>query len=217
LSKEDLRFKDLLIDGLESEHMNYHLQKLIDLGLVLKSDRGYSLTDQGKDYTNLMDDAISEVEKQPKTSVIVVVGRKNKETEKDEFLMNRRLRQPYFGKVATITGKVRFGETLEEAVLRELFEESRLTAKTVKLVGIYHKLRVRETETVQDVLFYRHFVTDVSGEFIDRIPFQENFWAPREDILQRNDLYDNFTLDSIDDYLAMPLNFSEDKREAQDY
>jgi len=63
LSKEDLRFKDLLIDGLESEHMNYHLQKLIDLGLVLKSDRGYSLTDQGKDYTNLMDDAISEVEK----------------------------------------------------------------------------------------------------------------------------------------------------------
>ncbi|PJA14009.1 hypothetical protein COX64_02565 [Candidatus Dojkabacteria bacterium CG_4_10_14_0_2_um_filter_Dojkabacteria_WS6_41_15] len=164
-----------------------------------------------------MDDAISEVEKQPKTSVIVVVGRKNKETEKDEFLMNRRLRQPYFGKVATITGKVRFGETLEEAVLRELFEESRLTAKTVKLVGIYHKLRVRETETVQDVLFYRHFVTDVSGEFIDRIPFQENFWAPREDILQRNDLYDNFTLDSIDDYLAMPLNFSEDKREAQDY
>jgi len=26
LSKEDLRFKDLLIDGLENEHMNYHLQ-----------------------------------------------------------------------------------------------------------------------------------------------------------------------------------------------
>ena len=26
LSKEDLRFKDLFIDGLESEHMNYHFK-----------------------------------------------------------------------------------------------------------------------------------------------------------------------------------------------
>ena len=108
-------------------------------------------------------------------------------------------------------------ETLEEAALRELFEESGLTAKTVKLVGIYHKLRVRGKETVQDVLFYRHFLTDVSGEFVARIPFQENFWATREDILERNDLYDNFTLNSIDEYLSMQLEFTEDKREAQDY
>jgi hypothetical protein len=31
LSDKPVRFNELLIEGLESEHMNYHLQKLIEL------------------------------------------------------------------------------------------------------------------------------------------------------------------------------------------
>src|SRR3990170_944918 len=94
-----LKFNELLIDGLESEHMNYHLKKLITYGFVSKKGISYQLTDKGKDYCNLLDDNIDMVEKQPKTSVLITGVRKNPQTGKIENLVSKRLRQPYYGKV----------------------------------------------------------------------------------------------------------------------
>ena len=46
-----LKFNQLLLENLESVHMNYHLQKLKSFGLVKKEDEFYSLTNLGQDYT----------------------------------------------------------------------------------------------------------------------------------------------------------------------
>ena len=35
----DLKFNEFLIEGLESEHMNYHLKKLLELEFLRKSYR----------------------------------------------------------------------------------------------------------------------------------------------------------------------------------
>jgi hypothetical protein len=142
VTKLGLRFNELLINDLESEHMNYHLKQLINFGLVEKNKGKYNLTDTGKDYSNLMDSETDLIEKQPKTSVIIRGVRKNKKGEA-EYLMTRRLRQPYLGKVGAPTGKVRFGETFQEAAERELYEETGLKAKKFHLQEIYHKLRKR--------------------------------------------------------------------------
>src|SRR3972149_9901532 len=75
-----IRFNSLIIKGLESEHMNYHLKKLLAFGFVEKRKNLYFLTDQGKDYTNLLDDQVEIVEKQPKTSITIRGARKNPET-----------------------------------------------------------------------------------------------------------------------------------------
>ncbi len=192
------RFNDLLIEGLESEHMNYHLKQLIEFGLVNKSDIGYYLTDFGKDYCNLLDDNIEIIEKQPKTSIIIWGVRKNDKTDEIEHLLNKRLRQPYFGKIGRITGKVRFGETLQQAAERELFEEAGLTAKSFTLDKIYHKLRHREDGGyVQDVIFYIFFVTDFEGTLIEKSEFQENFWMSKHELQKHKDfdLYDDFSID----------------------
>lgn len=210
VASEPLRFNQLLIAGLESEHMNYHLQKLLDIGFINKSDAGYSLSDQGKDYGNLMDDTVDIVEKQPKSSVLLVVAR-TREDGKDEYLVNKRLRHPYFGKIGLITGKIRFGETLVDASLRELYEESGLTATSVKLLSIFRKIRTREEETVQDVIFYRHLVTGISGNLIEETPYQRNFWATAEELKQHKDRYDTFELKPIADYQQQQdLTFNED-------
>src|SRR3990167_7629095 len=72
-----LKFNELRIGELESEHMNYHLKQLIEHGLVVKNNEGYALTDMGKDYSNLLDDDMVSLEKQPKCSIIINGVREN--------------------------------------------------------------------------------------------------------------------------------------------
>ena len=189
-----LKFNDLIIDGLESEHMNYHLKKLLEYNFVQKIQDGYTLTDLGKDYTNLLDDNVEIVEKQPKNSIVINGMRLNSQGE-IEYLLNKRLRHPYYGKVGRLTGKVRFGETFEEAAKRELYEETGLTAKEFRLESVYRKIRRREDgEFVQDVVFYIFDVLDFSGELILKTPFQENFWKTEREVKAENlDVYDDMT------------------------
>ena len=199
LSDTVCKFNDLLIEGLESEHMNYHLKKLLDYRLVEKRDEGYTLTDEGKDYSNLLDDNIEIIEKQPKTSIIIQAVRKNKDG-KIEHLLSKRKRQPYYGKVGRITGKVRYGEKIVEAAKRELLEETGLTAESFELKNIYHKLRHREDGTyVQDVIFYIFLVKDLSGNFLEETDSQINMWKTREEVFAEEDTYADLVLsDNID-------------------
>lgn len=202
-----LRFNELLIEGLESEHMNYHLKKLLDSGLVIKQDNIYQLTDNGKDYTNLLDDNVKIIEKQPKTSIIIKGIRKNDRTGEIEHLMKKRLRQPYYGKVGRITGKVRFGETFKEAAARELYEETGLTAKIYHLEEIYRKMRKREDGTfIQDVIFYIFMVQEFEGNLIEKTEIQENFWASTKDLKDRDDTYDDLKLDESFELNPLFLN-----------
>lgn len=193
-----LRFNGLLIEGLGSEHMNYHLKKLLELGLVSKNQTAYFLTDTGKDYFNLLDEKTDMVEKQPKISVIVHAKRKNKKGKVEHLLM-KRLRQPYYGKVGHLTGKVKFGETLAEAANRELYEETGLRAKNFLLERVHRKIRQNiEGIVVQDILFYTFLATNISGSLIERTPFQQNFWITHREFKTRKnmDAFDDFRLDN---------------------
>src|SRR3989344_5454376 len=184
----NLTFNRLLIEGLGSEHMNYHLKRLLEVGFVIKRGTFYTLTDQGKDYSNRLDDAMKTVEKQPKTSVIINAVRKNDKGE-IEFLLNKRLREPYFGKVGRMGGKVLFGETTEAAARRE----------------------------VQDVFFYIYFTKIPSGTLINKTDHQENFWITKKELYERRDLdpYDDLLLDER----LSPKKFkiSENEAEAEGY
>lgn len=218
--QKSARFNNLLIEGLGSEHMNYHLQKLVDFNLVTKAGAQYLLTDVGKDYTNLLDDNIEIVEKQPKTSVLLVVVRKNPKTNQVEHLLSKRLRHPYFGKVGRLTGKVRFGETLAQAAARELYEETGLKAKTIVLENLYHKLRYNDQkDVIQDVLFYTFFITDTHGELIERTQHQENFWISKNALLNRTDmdLFDGLKEALSDRLKPQKLSFTESVAQAEGF
>lgn len=196
-TKPGMRFNQLIIEGLESEHMNYHLKQLVSLGFIAKIGAKYDLTDTGKDYSNLIDSETELIEKQPKVSIVIRGVRKNKKGE-IEHLLTKRLRQPYFGKIGRITGKVRFGETLAETAARELYEESGLKAKSLTLEEIYRKMRKREEGGwVQDVLFYIFFAKGFSGTFIGKTPFQENFWITKREFYKKKgmDPFDDLEID----------------------
>lgn len=215
-ANSELNFNSLLIEGLESEHMNYHLKQLLDLGLVVKDNSKYRLSDTGKDYSNLLDEHTDLVEKQPKTSVILIAKQKNADGV-IENLVTRRLRQPYLGKVGHLTGKVKFGETLQQAAERELFEETGLEAKTFRLERIYHKQRWRKNECIQDVIFYIFGVYKITGKLIEKTKYQENFWVTNKDIRERKDLdlYDDFQMN--EKFNVKTLTFTENVSEAEGF
>lgn len=215
VNKSEAKFTELLLNGLESEHMNYHLKKLVDYELVDKSDNVYFLTDKGKDYSNLMDDDVEFIEKQPKVSVLLHVVRLNSEGEV-EHLLSKRLRQPYLGKIGRLTGKVRFGETLEQSALRELYEETGLYAKYIKLEQVYHKLRHKGDSYLQDNIFFRFFIKDVYGQFISSTRHQENLWLTKKDILSGDyDVFEDLVLDNR--FEPNEINFTENDSVAKDY
>ena len=215
MSEKSLRFNQLLLEGLESEHMNYHLKSLIDLNLVQKENNRYKLTNKGKDYSNLLDDNIEKEEKQPKTSVILTIVRDNKGEQ--EQLLCKRLRHPYYGKVGRLTGKVRFGETIIDAAKRELYEETGLTTEKISLMGIYRKIRKEENNVIQDVFFYIMKVEKLKGNLITKSNFQENFWINKKDCDKRDDLYDDFSFDLKNWNKKNVLFFKEKVGKAKDF
>ncbi|MFO0703620.1 MAG: NUDIX domain-containing protein [Patescibacteria group bacterium] len=196
LTYTGLNFNKLLIEDISSDHTNYHLKELVKRNLVEKDDNYYRLTDLGKEYSGRLDDEIKLLEKQAKTSVIIWAMRKGKDGT-IEYLVNKRLRHPYFGKVGRLTGKVRYGERLEDAAKRELFEEAGLESSFVKLDKIYHKVRKRpDGSIVQDNLFYIFFMAKITGKTKSRNYFQENFWITIDDVVNKKyDFYDDFVID----------------------
>lgn len=122
--------------NLTSDHFNFHIGRLVELGLVEKVHRGkYGLNRKGKEYANKLDTERNTIERQPKISVILVIW---KNAKKQKILLQERLKNPYFGYWGYPTGKVSWGETIIETAERELLEETGL-AGTFTYCGIYHE------------------------------------------------------------------------------
>ncbi len=181
----ELRFRDLKVEELTTDHLSYHINKLIEVGLVSKSDIGtYALTDKGKEYANRMDEKTFSTEKQSKTVVLVRVVRLNNEGRL-EYLVNKRLKQPFYGYVGFHTGKTREGELFIETARRELKEETGLSAKLV-YVGWFHYIDFKKAtgELLRDITFHTFNGYDPEGELISLNEEEgvENFWATKQQI-----------------------------------
>jgi DNA-binding transcriptional ArsR family regulator len=104
--------------GLSSDHFNFHISRLTELGLVEKLNRGqYALTPKGKEYANRLDTDNNTVERQPKIAVILAVERSV--DGQRQILFQERLKNPYFGFWGLPTGKMLWGETVDETAARE--------------------------------------------------------------------------------------------------
>jgi 8-oxo-dGTP diphosphatase len=68
---------------------------------------------------------------------IDIILRKSTESNQDQILIEKRGLAPFEGMYAIPGGHVEYGETVEEAALRELKEESGLNARLVNILGVY--------------------------------------------------------------------------------
>ncbi|HSX33930.1 MAG TPA: NUDIX hydrolase [Candidatus Saccharimonadales bacterium] len=139
--------------GLGSDHFNFHIARLVELGLVEKIARGkYRLSTRGKEYANRLDTDNSTIERQPKIAVVIALERKNTAGE-TEYLFQERLKNPYYGFWGLPSGKIRWGETIIEAARRESLEETGLDADFT-IAGVYHEHAKSKTEELlEDKVF----------------------------------------------------------------
>lgn len=168
--------------GLSSNHFNFHIARLVELGLVEQLSSGrYRLTVKGKEYANRLDTDERTIERQAKITVLVVPSRQRPDGA-TEYMIQQRLKQPFYGRHGFMSGKIRWGETVIQGAERELMEEVGLRADmTVKC--LYHKLDyTTEGELLEDKHFYIVQALQPHGAFKERFDGGANHWYTREEI-----------------------------------
>lgn len=211
LFKTKARFSHLNSKNLENDHFSFHLSKLVELGLVEKTkDKFYFLTANGREFANRFDTEKIIIEKQAKVSVLLIPTKGNK------YLVQKRLKQPYFGFYGFVSGKIKWGETLNEAALRELKEETNLLGK-VTLVGIKHKMDYAISGNIlEDKYFFVFKVNKTTGNLFDKFEGGENIWLTLKEILKLPDLFDGVA-ETIKMSKSKKLLLREDKYTVKSY
>ena len=193
LFQPSLRFADLQKESdLDSKHATFHIKRLVELGYAEKTEDGdYSLTAKGKEHANKLDTDTNTVERQPKVSVILILERQNEDGER-EHLFQQRLKNPFFGYWARLGGKVRWGESLEEAAKRELLEETGLDAD-FEFSLLFHKRDFnKETkEVLEDKMFMVMSAKNITGDLMEEFEGGRNQWMTKEEFVSQEKSFDS--------------------------
>jgi len=180
LYKPNFRFRDLNISGLTTDHFSYHINTLVEQGLVEKLNSRYCLSIKGKKFAGSIDTDSATLEKQPKVSVLIITEKSFSGTKK--YLWQRRTKEPYFGYWGFFTGKVRFGETVQEACARELKEESGLEANIRHLFVLHEMVYSFDGDILEDKYFNIMYCTDIQGKLLEKTLDGENKWLTEKQL-----------------------------------
>lgn len=190
LTNRELRFAALNSAGISNDRFAFHLKRLIKAGIITKGRDGlYRLTSEGKEYANRFDIEGKEIFPQKQAKIgILVVGR-----DKDKrFLIQQRLKEPYYGYYGFVSGKIKWGESIYEAAKRELKEETGLIASNLVLKGIEHKIDYsQEGSLLEDKFFYIIEANHNTGQLKEVFSYGKNQWLSKRQIIKLDDLFDD--------------------------
>jgi 8-oxo-dGTP pyrophosphatase MutT (NUDIX family) len=189
LFKPGSRFSELKSMNVESDQFSFHINRLVEEALVKKENAKYFLTNSGKEFANRFDTAKRQLE--PQARVFVCVIGKRLKNGALEYLVQKRLKEPYFGCMGFVAGKITRGETVTEAAERELLEETGLCGK-VALCAVEHKLDYDDGGQLLDDKFLYVFVADdLTGSLVKNIKGGKNLWMSKEVLLTEELLFDD--------------------------
>lgn len=181
------RFRDLNKVDVTNDHFTFHINRLIKESLISKENGRYSLTPEGKEFANRMDTQSLKFEKQGKVAVALHAVRKiNGVTE---YLIHKRLKEPFYGWCGSHSGKIRWGETPLEAARREFEEETGLTGKPI-LKGIVHYHHFyKDGKLLEDKYFWVYRVNNPKGDLKEKVEEGANIWMAEKEYRKINNTF----------------------------
>lgn len=190
LFKPEARFRDLKKVDVTNDHFTFHVNHLIKEGLIVKQNGRYSLTDQGKEFANRMDTDALKLERQAKLSIAIHAVRKNEGVT--EYLVHRRLKEPFYGWYGSHSGKIRWGENPLDCAQREFLEETGLTGKfTLKGIVHYHHFH-KDGRLLEDKYFWVFRVENTKGDFKEKVSEGENIWMTEKEYRKLENVFATF-------------------------
>lgn len=161
-----MRPKDILNDK-----YNYHLKHLISQKLIQKEKNVYSLTLLGLQTISNMS-IKGHVQQFFKVSVALFIVN----TTENKILLQKRLRQPFYGDINSFTGKVKLGESVTDTAKRKMKEECGLNGDFT-IIGIHRKMKYFKNVLVEDAVYHDCYCQNPKGKLQELNSFGENFWC----------------------------------------
>lgn len=167
---------------LTSDHFTFHINRLMELGFITRTGHGvYGLSAKGKEYANRLDTDERTVERQGKIAVLIVPVRTGQDGAR-AYMVQRRLKHPFWGYYGFMTGKLRWGETILAGAARELVEETGMTAD-LSVAALYHKMDYdTDGESLEDKHFYVIRAINPRGTMNETFEGGENSWCSADKV-----------------------------------
>ncbi len=203
-------FNKLNASKISNDSFNFHLQSLVKSGLIEKKEGKYCLTAIGKEFANRLnvEDENPQIEKQAKIGVLIFAVKKEGGITK--YLLQQRLKHPYFGYFGGVGGKLKIGETIIEAAHREFKEEAGLSGKLI-FCGVNHKTDFsKQGELLEDKLFFVFKATSLKGKLVQEFQGGKNVWFSLAKIKKLDKLFPD-VLDKIKMIENKKISFSENQ------
>ncbi|MFP4119275.1 MAG: NUDIX domain-containing protein [Candidatus Woesearchaeota archaeon] len=188
-----LRFNEILDRQFASNKFNYHLQQLMDKGVIEKEEELYRLTAKGVQVITGLD-GIKIEEKQKPVPCVFIMGL---DEDTGKILVHKRKKQPFRGVIGIPGGKIEFGHNLKEQARAEFQEETGLEARhlQLKLITNYRTIREEDETMTHHVIGFFFLATGLSGELVTEDREGENMFVPVSEAkeLDRYPDFDFFT------------------------
>lgn len=179
LFAESRKYSEMKPYEMEGSQFSFHLDKLIKDKFVVKNPTGlYSLTTKGKEYSNRMDTQKKLMKIQTKSTTQLCSFRIINGTK--EYLIYKRLKNPFYGYFGFPTHKFWFGENILEAAKKGLFEETNMKGEP-KLKAIRHYRVYYNNKVVEDKIMYIYLFDSPKGELKNKKD-GEFFWTSEQKI-----------------------------------
>lgn len=179
---DHVRYSELKPHQLESNVFMYHLNQLIKQGLVEKSQDGYRLTQDGKIYAGRSNLASLKIRIQPKIISILMVKR-----EDGQWLLLQRKHQPNLNYAGFPSGKIHFGESLQDAAERELAEKATIYDVPLTLRGnmVMRFLNAEKTVINHIIGYVFSGTAPINCAATNETEFFRSFWGPEQKLFER--------------------------------
>jgi ADP-ribose pyrophosphatase YjhB (NUDIX family) len=155
IKEHRLRFSEIEKSiKIRSNHLNYHIKKMIDEGMLKKDGEYYSLTTEAEKIIPFFSHIIGKEKGCLPVVVIAVINN-------DKICLLKRKNRPYQGYWGMIGGKLKYDESIEESALREAKEEAGLDCKFERVISVLHE-RLIEDKIIKNslVIFFCKLITN---------------------------------------------------------